>query len=102
MYRIGVEALLGLKIEGDTLRIAPSIPARWPGFTATMTRPGGMRLLIDVQNPDGVMHGVREVWLDDTRIDGDLVRLPSEGEHRVRVVMGAQPQAPTPAPAAVH
>jgi cellobiose phosphorylase len=32
MYRLAVESLLGLKREGDKLRIAPCLPADWPGF----------------------------------------------------------------------
>ncbi|MDQ3287791.1 MAG: cyclic beta 1-2 glucan synthetase [Pseudomonadota bacterium] len=32
MYRLVVESLLGLQREGDTLRLAPCIPAEWPGY----------------------------------------------------------------------
>jgi cellobiose phosphorylase len=32
MYRLAVESLLGVKREGDTLRLAPCLPAHWPGF----------------------------------------------------------------------
>jgi cellobiose phosphorylase len=32
MYRLAVESLLGLRLEGDKLRLAPCLPARWPGF----------------------------------------------------------------------
>ena len=32
MYRLAVESLLGLRLEGDKLRIAPCLPASWPGF----------------------------------------------------------------------
>ena len=33
MYRLAVESLLGLRREGDTLRVVPCIPADWPGYT---------------------------------------------------------------------
>ena len=33
MYRLALESLLGLKLEGDKLRLAPRLPASWPGFT---------------------------------------------------------------------
>ena len=33
MYRLIVEALLGVTIENGRLRIAPCLPADWPGFT---------------------------------------------------------------------
>jgi cellobiose phosphorylase len=32
MYRLAVESLLGLRLEGDKLRLAPCLPASWPGF----------------------------------------------------------------------
>jgi cellobiose phosphorylase len=32
MYRLVVEALLGLKLEGDSLRVAPCMPPEWRGF----------------------------------------------------------------------
>jgi cellobiose phosphorylase len=32
MYRLFVESLLGLRREGETLRMAPCIPPSWPGF----------------------------------------------------------------------
>jgi cellobiose phosphorylase len=32
MYRVSVESVLGLHLAGTRLRIAPSIPANWPGF----------------------------------------------------------------------
>ena len=32
MYRLIIESLLGLRLEGDVLRLAPCIPADWPGY----------------------------------------------------------------------
>jgi cellobiose phosphorylase len=32
MYRLAVESLLGLRLEGDKLRLTPCLPADWPGF----------------------------------------------------------------------
>ena len=32
MYRLAVESLLGLRREGDKLRLVPRLPATWPGF----------------------------------------------------------------------
>jgi cellobiose phosphorylase len=33
MYRLVLESLLGLRIQGDRLRIEPCLPADWAGFT---------------------------------------------------------------------
>ena len=32
MYRLALESLLGMSLEGDRLRLAPCLPAHWPGF----------------------------------------------------------------------
>ncbi|MEO6264028.1 MAG: glucoamylase family protein [Luteimonas sp.] len=32
MYRLIIESLLGLRLEGDRLRLAPCIPFDWPGY----------------------------------------------------------------------
>jgi len=32
MYRLIVESLLGLRLEGDRLRLAPCLPADWQAF----------------------------------------------------------------------
>ena len=32
MYRLALESLLGLRLEGDKLRIVPCLPESWPGF----------------------------------------------------------------------
>jgi cyclic beta-1,2-glucan synthetase len=37
MYRAGVEGILGICREGDSLVIHPCIPDTWPGFEATVT-----------------------------------------------------------------
>ena len=36
MYRAGVEAILGIRREGDLLVVNPCIPDAWPGFEATV------------------------------------------------------------------
>ena len=38
MYRVAVEALLGLEFVGDRLRINPCLPPGWPGFEVTIRR----------------------------------------------------------------
>ena len=34
MYRLIIESLLGMRLEGGRLRIEPCLPADWSGFTA--------------------------------------------------------------------
>ena len=36
LYRSGIEWILGIRKEGDRLRLDPRIPEDWPGFKATL------------------------------------------------------------------
>jgi cellobiose phosphorylase len=63
MYRLGIEAILGLRREGDYLRIDPCIPTDWPGFSATY-RANGTVYNIRVENPRQSSRGVASVTLD--------------------------------------
>lgn len=47
LYRVGVEAILGLTWEGDTLRVDPRLPGHWDGYRATVSR-GGRRIEVTV------------------------------------------------------
>ena len=62
-YRAGIEWILGLRKEGNTLRIEPSMPALWPGFRATL-RHGSAHYEITVENPAGSAGPVSALTLD--------------------------------------
>jgi len=83
-WRLGVEAILGLRRLGSELRIAPHLPPSWPGFEATLRTPEGV-LEIEVQNPERVGSGRVELHVDGAPVAGDRVPLPTGGEVR-RVV----------------
>lgn len=88
MYRVGIEWLLGLRREGDALRIAPCIPGGWPGYEATY-RCGSAEYQIQVENPAGVSRGVKQITLDGDPLPDDRVPLIDDGRrHAVRVEMG--------------
>jgi cyclic beta-1,2-glucan synthetase len=40
LYKTAVEAILGIRREGDQLRIDPSLPTVWPGFKARLVQDG--------------------------------------------------------------
>jgi cyclic beta-1,2-glucan synthetase len=89
LYRLGVEAILGLRRRGGELEIAPCIPSSWPGFQATY-RHGRSTYEVTVENPGRVCRGVREVELDGRALAGGRVPLADDGAvHAVRVRMGA-------------
>jgi cyclic beta-1,2-glucan synthetase len=88
MYRLGVEALLGLHKEGSTLRIDPRIPAEWAGYRLTY-RHRDTVYEIEVENPEGVDGGVKQVTLAGEIVEEGRVPLADDGGlHRVRVLMG--------------
>jgi cyclic beta-1,2-glucan synthetase len=88
MYRAGLEAILGLMVEGNQLRLDPCIPRSWREYEINYRR-GRARYAIKVENPHGVNRGVMEVWLDDALQATDQIALVDDGQaHRVRIVLG--------------
>ncbi|MDX1663143.1 MAG: glucoamylase family protein [Candidatus Promineifilaceae bacterium] len=88
MYRLGLEAILGLRREGDALRLDPHVDPGWPGYTIRY-RHGQTLYRIRVENPDGVSEGVVEVLLDGNSLADGRIPLIDDGErHDVRVVLG--------------
>jgi cyclic beta-1,2-glucan synthetase len=87
LYRVAVEALLGLTRHGDRLAFDPRIPAGWSGYEVEY-RHGEATFRVRVENPAGVELGVAEVWLDGARHPDRWVTLQPAGEHEVRVVLG--------------
>ncbi len=87
MYRAGLEGVLGLLREGDSLVVQPCLPPDWT--TATVVyRNGEARYRIEFRAPAGAPRRVSGVELDGTRLDG--VRIPltcAAGDHQVRVVL---------------
>jgi len=88
MYRLGLEAILGLRRRGNILQIAPCIPRDWPGFELHY-RDGETTYEIHVENPDGLNRGVVRVTMDGEVLpDGEIPLLGDSSEHRVTVTMG--------------
>lgn len=75
MYRAAVEGILGLRREGDHLRIDPCLPRDWPGFSAKL-RIGSTQLEIRVvQGGDTATPG--------TEIGPGGLRVPLDGAAHV-------------------
>ncbi|MEO6775907.1 MAG: glycosyl transferase family 36 [Kofleriaceae bacterium] len=95
LYRAGLEAILGVRVQGDVLAIDPCIPDAWPGYQVSLRHRGADRRVtryeIEVQNPHHVSRGVAAVELDGTALPA-VARIPLVDDgaiHRVRVVLGA-------------
>ncbi len=88
MYRLGLEAILGITRTGNSLNINPCIPKDWPGFKVDY-RFGKAHYKISVENPNGVNRGVKLVSLDGKPLPDNLMLLVDDGQpHEVHVLMG--------------
>jgi len=88
MYRVGIEALLGVRRRGDALEIDPCIPPHWPGFELTY-HVGATTFHIVVENRQLVSTGVRCITLDGNLLAGGRIPLTVDGaRHEVVVSMG--------------
>lgn len=86
-YFSATRYMLGIRPDFDTLAIDPCIPADWSGFTAVREWRGA-KYEITVENPDKVMKGVKEIYLDGAKV----AQIPAQAggsRHQVRIVMGA-------------
>jgi cyclic beta-1,2-glucan synthetase len=88
MYRLGIEAILGLKRQGNRLYVNPCIPDDWTGYELTY-RDGETLYHIHVHNPQGVNRGVSQIKLDGKIMFEDhLPLLEDGGRHEVYVELG--------------
>jgi cyclic beta-1,2-glucan synthetase len=89
MYRLGLEAILGLRREGQALALDPCIPSSWPGFEITVRAERAV-YQFQVENPDRVCRGVAEISLDGKLLpDGKIPLLKDQAAHQVRVRLGS-------------
>ncbi len=88
MYRVGLEAILGVRRTGNLLRIAPCIPGSWPGFEIKY-RYGKTAYKIRVENPDGVNSGLKRTVFDGEEAEAGEISLVDDGKpHEARIIMG--------------
>lgn len=85
-YFSATRYILGMRPQFEHLEIDPCVPEDWKEFS--MTRQWrGIDYKIEVVNPDGVMKGVKELYLNGEKVD--RIPLMDKGTvHHVKVVMG--------------
>jgi cyclic beta-1,2-glucan synthetase len=89
-YRVALERILGLQVQGDKLLLAPCIPKAWPGYEMRY-RHGSALYHLTVENPLNVCGGVLAITLDGEKLSHSpaLIPLADDGaEHRVQVILG--------------
>ena len=93
MYRAGIEGILGLRREGDSVTVAPVLPKAWPGFAATLAI-GTTRCTIAVTRGETAAASLDGVAVTEARIPLDgadhrfelqiattLLPMPADGLH---------------------
>lgn len=84
MYQAGTQYILGVQPTYQGLRLAPCIPAEWDGYKVSR-RFRGAQYEIQVQNPDHVSSGIKEIVVDGQAVQGEV--LPLFDDHKTHVVV---------------
>ncbi len=80
--------ILGIRPDYRGLIIDPCIPNHWKSFKV-IRKFRGATYEIEVQNPNGVNKGVKEISMNGHKLDTvNLIPLMPEGKNKVQVVMG--------------
>lgn len=87
-YFSATRYMLGIRPDFTELLVDPCIPKDWHQFKVHRVFRGAS-FDITVENPDGVMRGVKKIYLDGTEVQRIL---PQEAgtEHKVQIVMGGK------------
>ncbi len=93
-WQLGVEAILGLKMENGALRVSPCLPRDWGHAQAQIASPKGV-LVIVIDDPDKLGSGALTVTVDGRRHDAARpVTFPGKGKTR-KVIVRIKPKPAT-------
>jgi cyclic beta-1,2-glucan synthetase len=90
LYRAGIEAILGIHVQGTQLLLSPCIPSEWPRFDVVF-RYRSARYEIAVMNPNGVSQGVAAMMVDGVLQpagDASIELLDDGAVHHVELILG--------------
>ena len=79
--------ILGIKPHYEGLMIDPCIPSDWKSY-AVERHFRGTRYLIEIDNPDGVFRGVKEMTVDGEKVSGNIIPPKDADSVTVKVTMG--------------
>lgn len=80
--------ILGMIPDFNGLKVDPSIPSAWDGFSATRVFRGAT-YHVNIKNPDHICKGVKSVTVDGNAIEGNILPVFEAGTtHEVEVVLG--------------
>ncbi|MEO8504785.1 MAG: glucoamylase family protein [Acidobacteriota bacterium] len=88
MYRAATEWILGFRLRGAFLQMAPCIPRAWPGYKIRF-RYHSSTYFIEVENPRGSTRDIERLELDGSEIPRGPIALADDGRgHHLRVILG--------------
>ena len=88
MYRLLLENLLGVNLEGNQLRLTPSCPGTWSGFTLHY-RYRQTLYHIHITKLPGAPPGGSQLSLDGQALAGNIISLLDDGrDHSVEMQIG--------------
>ncbi|MFH1655684.1 MAG: hypothetical protein ABH954_03645 [Candidatus Omnitrophota bacterium] len=87
-FMAATQWVLGVRPGYNGLIVDPCIPSKWKKCSIKRIFRGAT-YDIEIENPKGVQHGVRKVYVDGELIEGNLIKPYSDRKtHKVKVVMG--------------
>ncbi len=87
MYRVSFDYMLGVRPEYSGLMINPSIPSAWKSFKVERVF-RGTKYNIEIENPEGVEYGVKEIFVDGNKIEGNIISDTDKESCSIKVIMG--------------
>ncbi|MFT9016823.1 MAG: glucoamylase family protein [Acetobacter sp.] len=90
MQRVGVETILGVRVQGARLLINPCIPRDWPGYEVTL-RWRSATYVVRVSNPEHVCRGVGRMTMDGRPLPAySAPEMVDDGAtHTIEVTLGS-------------
>lgn len=87
LFKVGIEDIMGLRIEKDRMKITPCIPKFWKGYRIRYTHRHTL-YRIDVRNPHSLSTGICRYMLDGEPVREDAIPLVNDGKtHEVIAVL---------------
>ena len=80
--------ILGIRPDYDGLIINPCIPPEWKEYTVTR-KYRGAEYIISVKNPKGVSKGIKEIMVNNEKIESMVIPAAKRGtKNKIEVLLG--------------
>ncbi len=84
-YKIGIEYILGLKVENEYIKIEPCIPKDWKEYQIQYRWKQSI-YNINIKNPEGKNTGITSVKLNGTETE-NKIKLQESGIYNIEVIL---------------